>query len=84
VNQGSTVTMSGMQILKQKKLTIGMDLGERSTRYSVLGEAGDRQIEQIAKKEYPRTIAQTVNSGPKLVFPPTGARPGNACRRASS
>jgi hypothetical protein len=46
VNKSSTVTMSGNQILKQKKLTIGMDLGDRSTRYCVLGEAGEVILER--------------------------------------
>jgi hypothetical protein len=33
VDKSSTVTMSGNEIFKQRKLTIGMDLGDRSTRY---------------------------------------------------
>jgi hypothetical protein len=35
VDKGSTVTVSVNHILKRKKLTIGMDLGDRSTRYCV-------------------------------------------------
>jgi len=46
VNKSSTVTMSGKEILKQRKLTIGMDLGDRSTRYCVLDEAGDVILER--------------------------------------
>ena len=33
MDKSSTVTMNGNEILKQRKLTIGMDLGDRSTRY---------------------------------------------------
>jgi transposase len=46
VNKSSTVKMSGNEILKQKKLTIGMDLGDRSTRYCVLDEAGEVILER--------------------------------------
>jgi transposase len=46
VDKSSTVTMSGNEILKQRKLTIGMDLGDRSTRYCVLDEAGDVILER--------------------------------------
>jgi hypothetical protein len=46
VNKGSTVKMSGNEIVKEKKLIIGMDLGDRSTRYCVLEEAGDVILER--------------------------------------
>src|SRR5579864_6456611 len=46
VNKSSTVKMSGNEILKQTKLTIGMDLGDRSTRYCVLDQAGDVILER--------------------------------------
>jgi len=46
VDKSSTVKMSGNEILKQRKLTIGMDLGDRSTRYCVLDEAGDVILER--------------------------------------
>jgi transposase len=38
--------MSGNEILKQRKLTIGMDLGDRATRYCVLNEAGEVILER--------------------------------------
>ena len=53
VNKSSTVTMSGNEILKRKKLTIGMDLGDRSTRYCVLDEAGDVILERSVRFETP-------------------------------
>jgi len=46
VNKSSTVMMSGNEILKHTKLTIGMDLGDRATRYCVLDEAGDVILER--------------------------------------
>jgi transposase len=46
VNKSSTVTRRGNRILKQKKLTIGMDLGDRSTSYCVLDQAGDVILER--------------------------------------
>ncbi len=53
MNKSSTVTMSGNEILKRKKLTIGMDLGDRSTRYCVLDEAGDVILERSVRFETP-------------------------------
>lgn len=38
--------MSGKRILKQKKLTIGMDPGDRLTRYYILDQAGDVLLER--------------------------------------
>ena len=46
MKKGSTVAMSGSQIFEEKKLTIGMDLGDRSTRYCVLDEAGEVILER--------------------------------------
>jgi transposase len=57
VDKSSTVTMSGNEILKQRKLTIGMDLGDRSTRYCVLDEAGDVILERsVARAMYPTAL----------------------------
>jgi len=36
----STVAKSGNEILKEPKLTIGLDLGDRSSHYCILDEAG--------------------------------------------
>jgi transposase len=41
-----TVATRGKQIFKGKKLTIGMDLGDRFTYYCVLDEAGEVMVEQ--------------------------------------
>jgi transposase len=41
-----TVATRRKQIFKGKKLTIGMDLGDRFTYYCVLGEAGEVMVEQ--------------------------------------
>jgi transposase len=46
VDKSSTVMMSGNEILKQRKLTIGMDPGDRATRYCVLDEAGEVILER--------------------------------------
>ena len=57
VDKSSTVTMSGKEILKQRKLTIGMDLGDRSSRYCVLDEAGDVILERsVARAKYPTAL----------------------------
>ena len=37
----STMRMTGDNILKGDKFTIGIDLGDRSSSYCVLNEAGD-------------------------------------------
>ena len=41
----STMRMTGDNILKGDKLTIGVDLGDRSSSYCVLNEAGDIVLE---------------------------------------
>ena len=46
MNKSSTVTMSRKRILKQRQLTIGIDLGDRSSRYCVLDEAGEVILER--------------------------------------
>ena len=46
MNKSSTATESGKQILQLSKLTIGMDLGDRSSRYCVLDAAGDVVVER--------------------------------------
>jgi transposase len=47
----STVVIAGMQIFKENQLTMGLDLGDRTSRYCILDEAG--QI--ILEPELPRT-----------------------------
>jgi transposase len=47
----STVGIKGMQIFKENQLTIGLDLGDRTSRYCILNEAG----ETIWEQELPTT-----------------------------
>ena len=42
----STVAIEGMQIFKPNQLTIGLDLGDRTSRYCILNEAGEVILEQ--------------------------------------
>ena len=42
----STVVVEGMQIFKENQLTIGLDLGDRTSRYCILDEAGEIILEQ--------------------------------------
>lgn len=37
----STVAMEGIQIFKENQLTIGLDLGDRTSHYCILNEAGE-------------------------------------------
>ena len=46
MKKNSTVAAGRRQISKEKKLTIGMDLGDESTYYCVLDEAGEVMAEQ--------------------------------------
>jgi transposase len=42
----STVAIETMQIFKENQLTIGLDLGDRSSHYCILNEAGEVILEQ--------------------------------------
>jgi hypothetical protein len=46
MKKNSTVATSRKQIFKEKKLTIGMDLGDQFTYYCVVDEAGEVILEQ--------------------------------------
>src|SRR5579863_5899435 len=46
MKKNSTMTTSRKQIFKGKKLTIGMDLGDRFSYYCVLDEAGEVMMEE--------------------------------------
>ncbi len=46
MRKASTVRVSGKVILKDRKLTIGLDLGDRWSFYCVLDEAGNVILEQ--------------------------------------
>jgi len=41
----STLAKSGNEILKEPKLTIGLDLGDRTSHYCILDEAGNVILE---------------------------------------
>jgi transposase len=41
----STVVRRGNEIFKEPKLTIGLDLGDRTSHYCILGEAGEVILE---------------------------------------
>jgi transposase len=45
VKKNSTVAANGNEIFKEHKLTIGLDLGDRSTHYCILNEAGEVILE---------------------------------------
>jgi len=42
----STVAVEGIQIFKDNQLTIGLDLGDRTSHYCILNEAGEVILEQ--------------------------------------
>jgi hypothetical protein len=46
MKKNSTAATKRKQIFKEKKLTIGMDLGDQSTYYCALDEAGEVMVEQ--------------------------------------
>ena len=41
----STVAIEGIQIFKENQLTIGLDLGDRTSHYCILDEAGNVILE---------------------------------------
>ncbi len=46
MKNSSTVAIEGIEIFKPNQLTIGLDLGDRTSRYCVLNEAGEIILEQ--------------------------------------
>ena len=46
MKKSSTVAIEGIEIFKPNQLTIGLDLGDRTSRYCVLNEAGEIILEQ--------------------------------------
>src|SRR5271169_3911262 len=46
MKKNSTVATKRKKIFSEKKLTIGMDLGDRFTYYCILDEAGEVLVEQ--------------------------------------
>jgi transposase len=64
----STVTGKKIEKMASRKLTIGLDLGDRSSWYCVLNEAGDVVLEQVV-------LEQKVATTPKAVKEVFGGMP---------
>jgi transposase len=60
----STVQVFGGEILKEQKLTIGVNLGDRWSFYSVLDEAGKIILEQKVPTT-PEAMKQTFGKIPR-------------------
>ncbi len=60
----STVAKNGNEIFKEHKLTIGLDLGDRSTHYCILNEAGEVLLEHSLPTP-PKGIHQVFNGIPR-------------------
>src|ERR1700680_793909 len=59
----STVAIERIQIFKEKQLTIGLDLGDRTSHYCVLNEAG----EVILESKLPTTPSGGKNAKKRAV-----------------
>ena len=46
MKNSSTLAIEGIEIFKPNQLTIGLDLGDRTSRYCILNEAGEVILEQ--------------------------------------
>jgi len=46
MKNSSTLAIEGIEIFKANQLTIGLDLGDRTSRYCILNEAGEIILEQ--------------------------------------
>ena len=64
MKKNSTVANSGKQIFKGKKLTIGLDLGDRWSWYCVLNELGDIVLERRLTTT-PEAMKQVFGSMPR-------------------
>jgi transposase len=60
----STVAIAGMQIFKDNQQTIGLDLGDRTSRYCILNEAGEVILEQELSTA-PKAIEQVFSKIPR-------------------
>ena len=63
----STVRAFSIEILKEQKLTIGVDLGDRWSFYCVLDEAGKIILEQKVATT-PQAIKQTLGKMPRSLI----------------
>jgi transposase len=64
MQKSSTMRRSGKNIFKKGQLTIGLDLGDRWSRYCVLDENGQILLEQKVATD-PKTIEQTFGNMPR-------------------
>jgi transposase len=64
VKKISTVATNGNEIFKEHKLTIGSDLGDRSSHYCILDEAGNVILEQSVPTT-PKGIQQVFSRIPR-------------------
>src|SRR6266481_5762347 len=82
VKKISTVAKNGNEIFKEHKLTIGLDLGDRSTHYCILNEAGEVLLEHSLPTT-PKGIHQVFNGIPRSrIALETGAHsPGESSRK---
>ena len=60
----STVVIEGLQIFKPNQLTIGVDLGDRTSHYCILNEAGEIILEQELATT-PKAIQQVFGKIPR-------------------
>lgn len=60
----STVALRGNEIFKRLKLTVGLDLGERTSHYCMLDEAGNVILEHNLPTT-PKGINQVLNKIPR-------------------
>ena len=51
----STMTKRGNEIVREPKLTIGLDLGDRTSHYCILDEAGNVILERSLATTPPRS-----------------------------
>jgi transposase len=63
----STVAVEGMQNFKENQLTIGLDLGDRSSHYCILNEAGEVILEQKLATT-PEAMKQTFAKVPRSLI----------------
>jgi predicted NBD/HSP70 family sugar kinase len=58
------MAIEGIQIFKDNQLTIGLDLGDRTSRYCILNEAGETILEQELSTT-PKGIEQVFSKIPR-------------------
>ena len=68
----STMTTNRNKISKQSKLTIGLDLGDRSSHYCILDEAGNAILEH----NLPTTPKESTKSSARSRVVGSHSKPG--------